>query len=174
MSAEAKKTAAEEVLEVETVVTPTAMPERMLLGVIAEEATTTEPAEETPIPGVPTEQITEEPRLATGEEIHKALQTLISLQTSVSGEVSEGEPGDIFLCYDISMRVRGEKDLHIVDRTVLHRALLPEGLPSAPSEMEGALFTIIKPFKHHLMGIIGRLTTAGGGSIPQPTLKKLK
>ncbi len=84
--------------------------------------------------------------------------------------MSEGEPGDIFLCYDVCMRVRGEPDLHITDRRVLHRILLPEGLPSAPTDMETALYSIVMPFKQHLMGIIGRQTAMTQGDIPRPKL----
>ena len=154
------------VLEAEATTTPTETNGQMLLEETADE---TKP-EVVKLPGVPTEEIAVPTTPPTAEEIHQAIKTLTSLQANAGGEVSEGEHGDIFLCYDLCMRVRGEKDLHITDRRILHRILLPEGLPSATSDMEAALYSIIQPFKQHLMGIIGRQTALTHGDIPKRIL----
>ncbi len=132
-----------------------------------------EEASASPIPGVPDEEIVEilTPPPPTPQEILAAIQLLTSLQADAEGEVSEGDEGDIFLCYDISLRIRGEKTFRIRSSRCLHGILLPEGLPSATSEMESALFTITQPVKQKLMGIVARLTTQTRGGIPRPLLE---
>lgn len=139
------------------------------------ETTTEEPAPAdaptTPTPGVPDSEIVAEPTPPTPEAILGAIQILTSLQAGAEGEVSEGEPGDIFLCYDISLRIHGEKTFRIKSSRCLHGILLPEGIPSATSEMESALFTITQPIKQRLMGIVARLTTQVRGDIPRPKLE---
>jgi hypothetical protein len=125
----------------------------------------------TPTPGVPDSEIEEPPLPPSPKDILAAIQLLTSLQADAEEEVSEGEPGDIFLCYDISLRVRGEKPFRIKSSRCMHGVLLPEGIPSATSEMESALFTITQPIKQKLMGIVGRLTTQVRGEIPRPRLE---
>jgi hypothetical protein len=125
----------------------------------------------TPTPGVPDSEIEEETPPPTPKAILEAIQILTTLQANAEGEVSEGEPGDIFLCYDISLRIQGEKTFRIKSSRCLHGILLPEGIPSATSEMESALFAITQPIKQKLMGIVGRLTTHVRGEIPRPRLE---
>jgi hypothetical protein len=125
----------------------------------------------TPTPGVPDSEIVEEAPPPTPQAILEAIQLLTSLQANAEGEVSEGEPGDIFLCYDISLRIQGEKTFRIKSSRCLHGILLPEGIPSATAEMESALFGITQPIKQKLMGVVGRLTTHVRGDIPRPKLE---
>jgi hypothetical protein len=82
----------------------------------------------------------------------------------------EGEPGDVFLCYDLSLRIHGEPPLRLKGSRCMHRILLPEGLASATTEMESTLFTVVQPLKQRLLAKIGLMTSHNRGEIPRPTL----
>lgn len=123
---------------------------------------------ETPVP-TPSEEIVE-PLPPTTEEIHKAILLLATLQLQAEECVSEGDPGDVFLCYDLSLRIRGEEPVRVRGMRCMHRILLPEGLASATTEMESTIFTVVQPLKQSLLAKIGQITSNNKGSAPRPAL----
>lgn len=146
----------------------------------AEEVTVKAPPE-TPTPGnEPTSSIERKPvdvltgvriavpgerRPVTPAELRQAITALSALACETAGADNDIPDDDIFLCYHISMRSGKGEPFTIKGTRQIHKALDPSGIPSAPADVEVALFQIVSPFKLHLMqSLNGRLPAERGGA----------
>lgn len=92
-----------------------------------------------------------EKRSPDPEEIYDALSVIAQLMTSCKKPVTEGSPGDVFLAYQVSMRIHGEVPMMINGLLPMHGVLTPEGVDTAPGELSAALERIAMPLKNRLM-----------------------
>ena len=112
----------------------------------------------------------EETTPPTVQEIHSAIKTLTALQRSAEGVVGEGKPGDVFLCYDLTLRVHGQEAFNVTGVKTMHQILTEEGLPSATIEVESTLFNVLQPVKNRILALVGELTALRRGEVPRPKL----
>lgn len=83
------------------------------------------------------------------------MQVLLSARAQEEDGLCEDVPeGDIFLLYDLSVRVRGFKPYRVRNLMPLHKMLDEEGFPEASSAMEVAVSQIVRPVKSHILGLL--------------------
>ncbi len=92
-----------------------------------------------------------DPLPADPSEVYDAILVLARSLSTSRERVTEGSPGDVFLAYQIALRVHGDLPMVIEGVMPMHGILTPEGIDTAPDEVMIALSRIGMPFKNRLL-----------------------
>lgn len=87
--------------------------------------------------------------------LQKALEAIIQSKACADvGLANDVKPGDVFLLYDLSLRLHGQEPYRVCDQIPMHGILTQDGLPDAPAVFEQALAQLIRPIKSYATGLI--------------------
>ena len=101
------------------------------------------------VPNVSTEMqlvVRGKPVPPTARQIQDAFDFLLGLKMEEVAP-TEGELGDVFLVYDVSLRTRGEDVYRVRNQIPMFGILTETGLPDAPTELDAALAQLARPLR---------------------------
>ena len=134
--------------------------------------------EEVPIPMQPpvlqlspeTILIPREAERPSARDIQKAIDVLVACQVARTSIASVGQPGDVFLVYDLTLMTPGRPPFRISDRRTLHSLLTKENITSAGEAFDVSLIDIQRPMKSTLLNWINSATAAAKEAEPRAPL----
>lgn len=91
-------------------------------------------------------------------EVEQAIETLVAAQAAGVSIAGMGEPGDVFLFYDLTLASPGRQSLRVRSRRDLHGLLTTSGLAEATSSVALAVNDIMRPINNRLNSWAGELT----------------
>lgn len=113
-----------------------------------------------PPPSIDTLRIVKigDPLPPSAREIQNAIDVLLAAKARCAPVADEGDPGDAFLLYDVTLRVHGEEGFRIRGQRHMHRVLTEDQLPAAAETLDAEFLSLLRPLRGYALQLINDRT----------------